>query len=193
MTTEQLCTNLELWKPVVGYEGCYEVSNIGRVRRLSGILYKKNRFNPKGFKWKGRILRPISDKRGYFHVDLSMNNIRKKHSVHQLVARAFIPNPLNREIINHINAKPGDNRVENLEWSTPKENKIHAVMMGLASDQKGEKNNSSILKNKQVIEIKTIFKEKGRVNFSELGRKYKVNSQTISDIYNGRRWGWLTI
>lgn len=95
----------EIWKPVNGYEGLYEVSNIGRVRSL------------KRKSTKGRVLKLQSDKDGYKTVNLSRNNISKVLRVHRLVAMAFIENTdSTKNIINHKNEDKGDNRVENLEW-----------------------------------------------------------------------------
>ena len=91
---------IEYWRPISGYEG-YEVSNLGRVRSL--------KFG------KIRILKP-SETKGYFHVALFKDGIRKQFKVHRLVAMAFIPNPNNFPQINHRNEITTDNRVENLEW-----------------------------------------------------------------------------
>ena len=89
----------EIWKPVVGFEGLYEVSNLGRVR---------NR--------KGKVLRPAPNSNGYMRIILRKDNKDWGKQIHRLVAMAFIPNPNNLPIINHINERTGDNRVENLEW-----------------------------------------------------------------------------
>ena len=89
----------EIWKPVVGFEGLYEVSNLGRVR---------NR--------KGKVLRPAPNGNGYMGVILRKDNKNWGRRIHRLVAMAFIPNPNNLPVINHINERTGDNRVENLEW-----------------------------------------------------------------------------
>ena len=98
----------EIWKPIMGYEGLYEVSNLGRVKRL-----KKD---------KEFILKPIINKFGYLHVSLSKNNIVKNYRIHRLVAETFIPNPDNKPDVDHINTIRTDNRVENLRWVTKQEN-----------------------------------------------------------------------
>ena len=98
---------MEVWKPIVNYEGLYEVSNTGKVRSLK---YR----NKKEIK----ELKQWFDKRGYCKVELSC----KAYSVHRLVAEAFIENPYNKETVNHINEIKSDNRVCNLEWMTNKEN-----------------------------------------------------------------------
>lgn len=95
---------LETWKPIKGYEGLYEVSNIGNVRR------------------KGKPKKPSPNSKGYLTVILYKNNQGKQYYVHRLVANAFIPNVENKPMIDHINAIKTDNRVENLRWCTNKEN-----------------------------------------------------------------------
>ena len=101
----------EIWKDVVGYEGLYQVSNLGRVKSLP-----KYHFN------RTIILKKWIDKKGYEHISLSKNNNIKHKSVHRLIAETFIPNPENKLEVDHINGIPSDNRVVNLRWCTRKEN-----------------------------------------------------------------------
>ena len=111
-------TNNEIWKPVVGFGGYYEVSNLGRVRSLDGKKWN-------GKVWcikKGRILKLSRCTNDYLFVILSINNKKKQVLIHRLVAEAFIPNPENLPQVNHINENKTDNRVENLEWVTCKQN-----------------------------------------------------------------------
>lgn len=109
----------EIWKPIVGYEGYYEISNIGRVRSLRRTL--ANRYG-KNFTIQERIMRLDNDKDGYKKVLLAKNGINKQMFVHRLVAQAFIPNPNNYPQINHKDECQFNNRVENLEWCTNKYN-----------------------------------------------------------------------
>ena len=94
----------EIWKDVVGYEGLYEVSNLGRVRR------------------DGKILKPTKIKNGYLYVGLHKNGIQKTVRVHRLVASAFIPNPQNLPCVNHKDEDKTNNAVDNLEWCTSQYN-----------------------------------------------------------------------
>jgi hypothetical protein len=105
----------EIWKAVVGYEGLYEVSNLGNVRSLN--------FNRTG-KIQNLILHKL--RKDYFNVTLSFKNTTTAFSVHRIVAIAFIPNPENKRTVNHKNGIPSDNSVENLEWMTYGENIKHA-------------------------------------------------------------------
>lgn len=104
----------EIWKPVVGYEGWYEVSSLGRVRSVSHTLDCAGRF--KVFH-KGKILKQQANIRwGYLTVYLSKNGIRKRVRVNRLVAMAFLPNPQGLPMVNHKDENRQNNRVDNLEW-----------------------------------------------------------------------------
>ena len=99
---------VEVWKPIMGYEGLYEVSNLGRVRSL--------------FSNNERVLKNVIGSNGYSYVTLSVNNERCIKTIHRLVCEAFLPNPENKPCIDHVNTIRSDNRLENLKWCTHKEN-----------------------------------------------------------------------
>lgn len=107
--------NIEEWKDIKGYEGMYQVSNLGRIKSL-------DRKDSRGNFVKGKILKTSLNGKGYRCLKLSKNGIRKPFRVHRLVAETFIPNPDNLPCIDHINTIKTDNRVENLRWCTLKEN-----------------------------------------------------------------------
>ena len=112
----------EIWKDIKGYEGLYQISNMGRVKSLSKQWVARN-----GIKHhKEKILKIAIGKRGYYTVNLCKNKIRKSKYVHQLIAEAFIPNPNNWLYINHKDLNKTNNKIENLEWCTHKENMQHA-------------------------------------------------------------------
>lgn len=119
----------ELWKDIPGFEGLYQVSNLGRVKSLPRQIW-----NGKGFFTSTeKILHPNTLTKGYFQAELKKDKKRHLLQVHRLVATTFIPNPdpctLNQ--VNHINGNKQDNRLENLEWSNNSLNQKHAWATGL--------------------------------------------------------------
>ena len=128
----------EVWKSIIGYEGLYEVSNMGRIRSLERDMVCKN---GKVRHYKENILKPYKDIYGYFNVYLRKNNKQRIYRVHRLVAIAFIPNIENKPYIDHINTIKIDNRVENLRWVTPKENSNNELSRKHNSEAKKGKNN----------------------------------------------------
>ena len=116
----------EIWKPVVGFEGYYEVSNRGRVRSLDRTVVMKD--GKKRFT-RGKMLKPVvyNGKRHYHGVVLSKEGYHKRHSIHRLVAQAFIPNQDNLPEINHKDEDKTNNCVENLEWCDRKYNNAYGT------------------------------------------------------------------
>lgn len=98
---------MEVWKPIVDFE-TYEVSNIGNIRNIKT----------------GRILKS-KNREGYRAIIISRNHTPKTFNIHRLVAQAFIPNPNNYPVVNHIDGNRSNNEVSNLEWCTIKENNNH--------------------------------------------------------------------
>lgn len=113
----------EIWKDVVGYEGLYEISNLGSIRNFKTKAIKKT----------------IICKNGYRRVSVSKNCHHKIKCMHRIIAEAFIPNPENKPQVNHKNGIRTDNSIENLEWMTAKENIRHSYsrLNKLASHAKG--------------------------------------------------------
>mgnify|MGYP002409568596 CR=1 FL=1 len=117
----------EVWKDVVGFEDYYEVSNTGKVRRKDHITVYKNGARAR---FSQTILKPSVFKKGYLMVFLSVKSKKKAKSVHRIVAEAFIPNPENKETVNHIDCDKTNNHVSNLEWLSNEENIQHSVENG---------------------------------------------------------------
>jgi hypothetical protein len=121
---------MENWKPVIGYECLYEVSDLGRVRSLDRIVNQFNNGVMTEHFYKGKMLKAKTDK-GYYTVKLCNQHNTKHAKVHRIVAEAFITNPERKPLINHKNGIKLDNRVSNIEWCTEKENSQHALKNGL--------------------------------------------------------------
>ena len=113
----------EIWKDIKGYEGRYQISNFGRVKSL--IYSKEKIMNIYNFRRDGE------KGKGYWRVRLIKNSSYKYFFVHRLVAEAFISNPNNYATVNHINGIKTDNRIDNLEWCSLKENIQKAWETGL--------------------------------------------------------------
>ena len=126
-------SRIEEWKPIPGYEGLYEASTQGRIRSAEGKTTASARFPVRV--WKQRILKPKVSKRKSGHEDqrvsLWKDGTEQTVLVSRLVAMTFLPAPFSSLTVNHINGNPMDNRVENLEWCTRKENVQHGFKTGL--------------------------------------------------------------
>ena len=110
---------MEIWKPISGYEGFYEVSNLGRIRSLERIVECSD---GRKRKIKDRTLKGSSYSGGYSGVTLHKDGCTKFVNIHRIVAEAFVPNPLEKEEVNHKDENPSNNHASNLEWVTHKEN-----------------------------------------------------------------------
>lgn len=169
ITKEQMAiVKAEVWKPVVGYEGMYEVSNLGRVKSVYRIFVRKD---GKKLPIRERILKHANTSSGYPAVRICGYGKKPTTYIHRLVAGAFIDNPENKPCVNHINGIKTDNRVDNLEWCSYQENEIHSRDTGL---------NKS--KTKIIINTETgIFYSSARLAAESLG----MNRSTLLSQLNG--------
>lgn len=113
---------METWKPVVGYEGFYEVSDLGRVRSVPRELAKRKPCWKTGYRKKGQLIKPQKRPNGYLFVNLHKDGIKRMANIHRLVAEAFIENPRKCAFVNHKDESRDNNAADNLEWCTHKEN-----------------------------------------------------------------------
>jgi hypothetical protein len=157
---------MEKWKPIIGYKNIYKISDIGRVKSLSrkGMTTEK-------------ILRNGKSALGYSYVILSKNGNKKHHTIHRLVAVAFIKNLKNKPCVNHMNGVKADNTVENLEWCTHSENQLHAFEIGLRNGDKFRKK-VKIIKNNRILEFDSI---------SEAADFICCNHSDVSCVLTGRQ------
>lgn len=175
----------EIWKPVVGYEGHYEVSDAGRVRSVARIVEQPSRRGSiRKRNLKSRMRLAIKDRAGYFRIGLSKGNTPKPLWVHHLVAAAFIgPRPEGLQI-NHKSGNRADNRALNLEYVTGQENRIHAVnVLGVG---RGEKHGMAKLTAEQVHSIHQ--DRRGGMAAVEIAKRYGIDPSTVRRIVTGRAW-----
>jgi hypothetical protein len=163
----------EIWKDIAGYEGLYQVSNCGRVKSLNYNHTKTD-----------KVLCEKHHKSNYVTVVLCKNGVNKNKSIHILVASAFIANPNNYPCVNHKNGIKTDNRLENLEWTTKKENTRHAYNNNLGNFKnnvnEGIKKMNYYSEYVQVILIDLTGKEYYFNSTIEAAKFAKTNNNEIS-------------
>ena len=161
---------MEKYNQILGFNN-YFVSNKGNVVSVNKALKK------------------VKDKNGYFIVSLYSDKKRITKKIHRLVALSFIPNPENKPQVNHINWIKTDNRVENLEWATAKENIRHAHKIGLKFGIKGSNNNFSKhigAKNIKSRKVKNIITNKIYDSIKEASDKEKISYNILCKNLNGQ-------
>ena len=168
-----MSTNKELWLPIKGYEGLYEVSNTGYVRSI-----RRN----------NKLLKYNSTSYGYKRVGLYKDGKQKFHTIHRLVAETFIPNDNLLPEVNHIDGDKFNNTVENLEWCTQSYNIQHAYNMGLTTNF-GEKHKDNKLTRLDVIWIREHYKKNSReFGSGAIARKFNVSDTLVRDIIHHKKW-----
>jgi hypothetical protein len=161
---------MEIWRDIEGYEGIYQVSNLGNVKSLERLSMQNHLL-------KEKILKPRKITDGYLSVSLCKNNKVKQFSIHRLVATAFISNSSNKPYINHIDCDPSNNNVDNLEWVTQKEN------LQYASKLKRMNNDKKI----PIIAINLTTKEETYFNSqTEAAEQLNLSVGNINNILKGK-------
>lgn len=173
----------EIWKDVIGYEGLYQVSNMGRVKSLKRL----NRIGRRIPTEKVMSLRPHH--KGYLKIQLHQKNGEMKGKfVHTLVAEAFIgPIPIGMQC-NHKNGDKADNRPENLEYCTPSYNMLHAYkVLNKPSNLKGEKHWSAKLTRNDVLKIRDLYST-GKYTQKDLAILFNVKQAAIGKVVRHKSW-----
>lgn len=144
----------EIWRDIKGYEGLYQVSNLGRVKSLERFIKtRKNKNGMNGYIHKQESIRiPTKDYKGYLRLTLCKEGKQKPFRVHRLVAEAFIPNPNNLPQVNHKDENKENNCITNLEWCTNEYNHNYGTRnKRVAEKQKGRKIPFEQIKNKIAV------------------------------------------
>lgn len=159
---------MEIWKDIQGYEGLYQVSNLGRIKSIPHLI-KANKDGGKRIT-EGKILSQNKGWHNYMWVALCKEGKTKTFSVHRLVAIAFIKNLNNYPAVNHKDGNKSNNNESNLEWVSNSENQLHASKNGLF---------------KRTKRVKCI--ETGIIYFSsgEAQRQLQINGRTIRNVCSG--------
>lgn len=183
----------EIWKPIAGWEDSHEVSNLGNVRSLDRTVLCRNGVEKPV---KGKVLSPFSylcKKQGYTrdYITLGAHSERGVYLVHRLVAYAFCVKPEGCNVVNHIDCNPGNNRAENLEWTTHKGNSRHAAANGRYSTVLGSRKGAAKLTESQVEEI--IRRLHNKEEQKKIANDFGVAAPIISNINRGFAWVHVTV
>lgn len=194
------------WRPVVGFEDLYEVSNLGEVKSLAhsrvmpngGVrIYAETILKNRTI---GRSIRNTAWK-PYQQAVLYYSSKPKTYMIHRLVAQAFITNPQNKPEVNHIDNNPLNNNVSNLEWVTRSENTIHAIAINPAFCKsfgrrmahrvpRGEKQHNAKLTDEKILKIRSKYIP-NIYSLSRLAEEYQVSKKLVLLIIQNKIWKHL--
>ena len=183
----------EVWKDIVGYEGLYQVSNLGRVKSLPRA---RKCYADRQYISKERILKGRPNSKGYLRVQLKNGGKLERRFLHRLVAEAFIPNPSNKKEVNHIDCVPTNNTAENLEWTTHQENILWAVRCGRFKHLKEERSKLGKLlieKAREAVKRKVcLINENGDVikvynTLTEACKEYRLDNGSLTKCCQGKQ------
>lgn len=186
MAQEELCLDGEEWRDIAGYEGLYQVSNLGRVRSLTRDVFNGKVF----FKKSGKLMRITVSKNRYCRVTLTKDAVQTQWYVHRLVATAFLPNPDNLPEVDHIDANPSNNQLCNLRWVTKAENMRHVFELGHHYD-----GTANLLKPEVVAKAratrhkKQVVRSDGEIfeSITSAARCLGVTPASVCNVLSGRR------
>lgn len=174
----------EIWKPIPGFEGLYEVSNMGQVRSLDRIIPDKTHGTRK---LAGKVLKQTQDKQGRRYVVLSKHSNTLKKRVHLIVAEVFIGPRVTGIEVCHNDGNSGNNRADNLRYDTHHSNMQDMVQHG--NSQRGEKCYHATTKEKQVHEIRKL--RASGMMYKDIAATLGVGYYSVAKICAGSRWNWL--
>lgn len=174
----------EEWTQMEGFEGVFDMSNLGRIKSLERLSPYKHSFR----KVKEKILTASVNRYNYYKYTLCYNKKYTNVLLHRMIAIHFIENPENKPEVNHIDGVTTNNDLWNLEWNTPKENIANAFKLGAMYCRKGTRNNGSKMTEAQVLEIREL---KGKMTYPEISKIYGIDVSTIGNIINRKSWNHI--
>lgn len=178
----------EIWKDIEGFEGLYQVSNLGRVKSVRRVIMRRNG-QPQTVRERIRTLVP--NKFGHLAVALYKDGAETPYLVHVLVLTAFHGKPPEgMECRHYPDRNPANNRIDNLRWGTRQENQLDRNIHGTSNS--GERQWSSKLKAEDVRRIKELY-ETGLYTKKQIGKMYGVAQSHVSNITTGKAWRHLLL
>lgn len=175
---------METWRDIKGYEGYYQVSNLGNIKTLDREVYDSKRHLFRFYKEK--VMKTALCRKGYKRIQFKVGGVYKSYAVHRLVAEAFIPNPFNLPEVNHKDSNRENNAEHNLEWLTHSENQKHSYRQG-KRNHKGENHPQAKLALASVLEIRERYSS-GLFTMPFLASEYGVSAYAINNIVHYRTW-----
>lgn len=177
----------EVWRDVVGYEGRYQVSSLGRVKSLARLMLKGNRWGKIcPVRVRERILKPQPKNVYWRQVFLHDGDVQKSFAVHQLVLEAFVgPKPEGFEG-RHRDNDGSNNALSNLSWSTHADNMDDQYVFGTRA--RGSRHGLAVLTEELVHEIKTRLATRVRGDMARIAREYGLRETEVARIMRGERW-----
>ncbi len=173
----------EMWVDIKNYEGIYQVSSLGRVKKLYREWFGGNG----GLRFTGeKIFEPHYSKFGYNHLSLNKDGGVKDFRVCRLVCAAFHPNSENKPFVNHKDGNKANDREDNLEWNTRSENDLHAYKNGLRTPMKGSLNGMATITEDLVKQIRAEYK--GERTYHKLAQKFGLRNDHIGNIVRRDIW-----
>lgn len=169
----------ELWLPISGYIGIYEISDMGRIRTLERDIYYKKGKNQYKRVQKPKIMKLQENRGGYLWINLNRAGKHKVARIHRLVAKAFIPLVNGKYIVNHKNGIKTDNRVVNLEWTTSAENNLHAYEVGIKKSHRAGYSDYYIFMVLRLLE---------RYTCSEVAKSLKMQPSSVHQVANKKSY-----
>lgn len=179
----------EVWMDIEGFEGFYQVSNMGQVKSIPRIIKRDYRGNAKR---NGKLLKQSKTRKGYLRITMQCNGVKKQVSVHTIVAKAFIPNTNNYPQVNHKNGDKTKNNALNLEWCTNSMNTQHAYDTGLIISNRGVNCHNSRFTESDILNIRDLHFNK-QMKGAEIARIYGVVKSTIYFILKGETWNHVIV